>query len=198
MKSIKVNEIMIPLSAYATVSENGTMRDAINALEKAQNQFRQDRYGHQTVLVTDRLGFIVGIISQLDLILALEKGYRKRDIIDPSRHRAFGREYIPTEIDRLNLWQKPLAELCRQGWEVNIQGIMRTPRRGEYIGFDATLDEAVHRLAMGRHRSLLVTQWGKIVGVLRLCDVFEKIHQTMKHCQPFNQPQGSYSPLKMV
>ncbi|MDJ0875301.1 MAG: CBS domain-containing protein [Desulfobacterales bacterium] len=198
MKSIKVYDIMIPLSEYATVSEEATMQEAVQALERAQNRFRQNRYGHQTVLVTDRLGFIVGQLSQLDLILALEKGYRKRGLVDPSRRRAFGLSYIPTEIDRLKLWQKPLTELCQQGHEIKIQEIMQTPQRGQYIGFDATLDEAVHRLAIGRYRSLLVTQWGKIAGILRLCDVFERIHQALKNCPPPNRTPGVYSPLKVV
>ncbi len=198
MKSIRVYDIMIPLSEYATVSEEATMHEAVQALEQAQNRFRQNRYGHQTVLVTDRLGFIVGQLSQLDLILALEKGYRKRGLIDPSNRRAFGLSYIPTEIDRLQLWQKPLSELCRQGREIKIQEIMKSPQRGEYIGFDATLDEAVHRLAIGRYRSLLVTQWGKITGILRLCDVFERIHQALKNCQPPNRTPEVYSPLKVV
>ena len=198
MKSIKVSDIMIPLSEYATVSEEATMHEAVEALERAQNRFRQNRYGHQTVLVTDRLGFIVGRLSQLDLILALEKGYRQRGLADPSGRRAFGLSYIPTEIDRLKLWQKPLSELCRQGREVRIQKIMQTPQRGEYIGSDATLDEAIHRLAVGRYRSLLVTQWGKITGILRLCDVFERIHLALKNCQPPDRTPGAYSPLKVV
>ena len=198
MKSIKVQDLAIPLTEYATVSEEDTLHAAVLALEKAQNHFRQNRYGHQTVLVSDRLGFVVGKLSQLDLILALEAGYRKRGLVDPSRRPTLARRYVPTELDRLKLWQKPLAELCRKGREVRVPEIMQTPQRGEYIGFDATLDEAIHRMALGRYRSLLVTQWGKITGVLRLCDVFEKIHQTLKRCPPPGRAHESYSPLKVV
>ena len=198
MKSIKVADIMIPLSEYATVTEDATLHEAVQALERAQNRYRQNRYGHETVLVTDRLGFIVGRLSQLDLILALEKRYRQRGLTDPAPRRDYGMGYIPSEIDRLELWQKPLTELCRLGLEVKIQEIMQTPKRGAYIGCDASLDEAVHRMAVGRYRSLLVTQWGKITGILRLCDVFDRIHQTLRNCQPPNCPPGMYSPLKAV
>ena len=198
MKSIKVADIMIPLSEYATVTEDATLYEAVQALEKAQNRYRQNRYGHQSVLVADRLGFIVGRLSQLDLVLALEEGYRQRGLNDPARRRNFGMNYIPSEIDRLELWQKPLTELCRLGLEVKIQKIMQTPRRGAYIGCDAALDEAVHRMAVGRYRSLLVTQWGKITGILRLCDVFDRIHQTLNSCQAPNRPPDAYSPLKAV
>ncbi len=198
MRSIKVADIMIPLSEYATVSEDATLHEAVQALEKAQNRYRRNRYGHQSILVADRLGFIVGRLSQMDLILALERRYRQRGLTDPARHRVFGPSYIPTEIDRLKLWQKPLAELCRLGLEVKVQEIMQTPKRGAYIGFDASLDEAVHRMAVGRYRSLLVTQWGKVTGILRLCDVFDRIHQTLSSCRPPNRPSGVYSPLKAV
>ena len=198
MKSIKVHDLAIPLSEYATVSEEDTLHAAVQALEQAQNRFRKNRYGHQTVLVNDRLGFVVGKLSQLDLILALESGYRKRGLVDPSRRPTFTRRYVPTEINRLKLWQKPLAELCRKGRDVRISAIMQTPQRGEYIGFDATLDEAIHRMALGRYRSLLVTQWGKITGVLRLCDVFERIHQAIKQCPPPDRSRERYSPLKVV
>lgn len=198
MKSIKVHDLAIPLSEYATVSEEDTLHIAVQALEQAQNRFRQNRYGHQTVLVEDRLGFIVAKLSQLDLILALESGYRKRGLIDPSRRPTLARHYGPTELERLNLWQKPLAELCRKGREVRLIDIMQPPQRGEYIGFDATLGEAIHRMALGRYRSLLVTQWGKIIGVLRLCDVFERIHQTLKQCPPRDRLRDNYAPRKVV
>ncbi len=198
MKSIKVADIMIPLTEYATVTEEATLHEAVQALDRAQNRYRRNRYGHQDVLVADRLGFIVGRLSQMDLILALERGYRQRGLTDPARRHDFGLSYIPTEIDRLKLWQRPLTELCRLGLEVNVQEIMQTPERGAYIRFDASLDEAVHRMAVGRYRSLLVTQWGKITGILRLCDVFDRIHQTLKKCQPPNHPSKVYSPLKAV
>ncbi len=37
------------------------------------------------------------------------------------------------------------------------------------------MNNAVHKLIIGKHHSLLVTQRGKIAGVLRLSDVFDKI-----------------------
>ena len=47
---------------------------------------------------------------------------------------------------------------------------------------DASLDEAIHQLIMGHHQSLLVTRGEKIVGVLRLTDVFAAVFHTMKEC----------------
>jgi predicted transcriptional regulator len=57
---------------------------------------------------------------------------------------------------------------------------MYTPSEGEYIEADASLCEAVHMLVMGHHQSLLVTRDKKIVGILRLTDVFKETFQTME------------------
>ena len=53
---------------------------------------------------------------------------------------------------------------------------------GEFIDENETMNNAVHKLIIGKHHSLLVTQRGKIAGVLRLSDVFEKITDLLKEC----------------
>lgn len=59
---------------------------------------------------------------------------------------------------------------------------MYTPMEGEFIDEDDTMNNAVHKLIIGNHHSLLVTRRGKIAGVLRLSDVFEKITSALKEC----------------
>ena len=63
-----------------------------------------------------------------------------------------------------------------------VKEIMYTPTEGEFIDENETLNNAVHKLIIGRHNSLLVTQKGKIAGVLRLSDVFETITDALKKC----------------
>jgi predicted transcriptional regulator len=57
---------------------------------------------------------------------------------------------------------------------------MHTPGEGEYVNEDASLEVACHQLVLGHHQSLLVTRGDKIIGILRLTDVFNAIFQTMK------------------
>jgi CBS domain-containing protein len=59
---------------------------------------------------------------------------------------------------------------------------MITPTEGEFVSEDASLDVAVHQLVLGHHQSLLVTRGDRIVGILRLTDVFASIFHTMKEC----------------
>ncbi len=57
---------------------------------------------------------------------------------------------------------------------------MHTPTEGEYIDASETINEVIHRLIIGEHHSLLVTNGADIEGIVRLTDVFELIHLRLK------------------
>ncbi len=52
---------------------------------------------------------------------------------------------------------------------------MYSPQEGEYVKEDAKVAEAIHQFILGHHQSLLVLKNGKVVGILRLSDVFKLI-----------------------
>jgi CBS domain-containing protein len=76
MESILIKDLMVPLADYATVSEYATLSEAVLALKEAQKNFDQDRYRHRAVLVLDKSGKVVGKVSQIDALKALEPKYR--------------------------------------------------------------------------------------------------------------------------
>ena len=60
---------------------------------------------------------------------------------------------------------------------------MYTPEAGEYILDDFPISMAFHRLVIGSHHSLLVTNRdGQIVGILRLTDVFALVCSAIEGC----------------
>ena len=59
---------------------------------------------------------------------------------------------------------------------------MSKPTPGEYIEEDASLDEAIHLLVMGRYQSLLVKKGDSITGILRMSDVFKGICDKVRTC----------------
>ncbi len=58
MKSYSVKDLMVPLSEYATVSEDATLYEAVLSLERAQENFedKHTRYRHRAILVLDQEG----------------------------------------------------------------------------------------------------------------------------------------------
>ncbi|OGP64232.1 MAG: hypothetical protein A2170_10795 [Deltaproteobacteria bacterium RBG_13_53_10] len=184
MKTRKVKDLMVPLEEYATVGEDATLYAAVLALEQAQKTFRQDRYKHRAILVLDKKRHVVGKISQLDVIKGLEGGYKKMGDFKGISHTGFSTEFIKSMVDKYDLWQKPLEDICRRSPHIKVKDIMYTPTEGEYVPQEASLDQALHQLVVGHHQSLLVTKDGKeIVGILRLTDVFQEVCEMMKACQ---------------
>jgi len=66
---------MVPLSDYAVVNTEATLQEAVLALKTAREAFHTHSTHHRTVLVVDSQQWVVGKISQLDLVKRLEDGY---------------------------------------------------------------------------------------------------------------------------
>jgi CBS domain containing-hemolysin-like protein len=82
-----------------------------------------------------------------------------------------------------HLWDDSLDDICEKASKIIVKNIMYTLTEGEYVKDDASLEEAIHQLVMGRHQSLLVTSGKDIVGILRLTDVFREIANRISACQ---------------
>jgi CBS domain-containing protein len=183
MKSIRVRDLVVPFDEYATVHEDENFYAAVLALEEARKRFEKDQYKNRTVLVTGRDGNIVGKLSHLDLIRGLEPEYKKIEELKAASRSGLTPEFIDSILKEHNLWQSPLDDLCRKAAQLRVKEFMQAPTEGEYVEEDAFLDEAVHKLLMGHHQSLLVTRASEIVGILRLSDVFVQISEGTKACQ---------------
>lgn len=183
MRKKLVKELMVTLAEYATVSEEATLFEAVIALEKAQEKFDQSRYPHRAVLIYDKDNNIVGKVSQLDVMRALEPKYEAMGI--PGSLTRFGltKRFQETMLQELRFWDKPMDDICRKAARIKVKEFMYTPGEGEYINEDATLDRAINQLVMGQHQSLLVLKDDKIVGILRKTDVFMEIVRVMKACE---------------
>jgi CBS domain-containing protein len=181
MKTVQVKDVMVALEDYATVSGDATLHEAVLALEKAQEQYIQSQYVHRAILVYDKHNKIIGKISQLDILMALEPNYKMVDFEKLSRF-GYSLDYIKS-FAKTGLWDKPLRDICRKAATMVVREFMHTPIQGEYIKEDASLDEAIHQLLIGKQNSLLVTRNDDIVGILRLTDVFSFVCKNIKACK---------------
>lgn len=182
MESILVKDVMVALEDYATVSENATLHEAVKALEEAQKNFDRNKYRHRAVLVYDSRRNIVGKLSQLDVLKSLEPRYEGiGDLKGVSRY-GVDADHIRQMIKDYGLWKQPIDDICRKASTLIVKDIMYTPTQGEYVAESVTLNEAVHQLIIGQHQSLLVTDGERIVGVVRLTDVFKKITDLINAC----------------
>lgn len=183
MEKYRVKDLMVPLSEYATVSEDATLLEAITALEEAQEKFDKDRYRHRAILVKGEGGKIIGKLSQLDVLKALEPKYQemKKQPGKMTQQGSSGNSIKP-RFEECDLWETPLEDICSKVNQRRVKDFMYTPSEGEYVTEETSLDTAIHQLITGEHQSLLVTKDDTITGVMRLTDVFVVLFQIIKAC----------------
>lgn len=184
MKTRKVREIMIPISEYATVSEDASLYDAIKSLQDTQDNSLANPYPLVGMLVYDKSGKICGKISPLDIVRSLEPKYRLLGHSDPLSTIGLSRfglspDFLKSLIDQYNLWDSPLEKLIDKASKLKVREFMYTPLEGEFVKVEAPLSEAIHQIVLGHHQSLLVMEGKEIVGVLRLVDIFAKVCELM-------------------
>ncbi len=182
MEKLTVKDLMVPLSGYATVSQDSTLLEAVKALKNVLKNIDKTRDRYRAILVTDKNNRVVGKLSQLDVIRALEPKYSKIDNPKSLTRFGFSQDYLQYTFKEHNLWEKALDDLCEKAVKIIVKNIMYTPAEGEYVQENTSLNAAIHQLIMGRHQSLLVTRGADIVGVLRLSDVFKKISDKINSC----------------
>ncbi len=180
MENILVKDLMVPISEYATVTIGTSLISAIKALEQAQETYTMSKYQHRAVLVLDKSGRIVGKISQLRALKAIEPETKSNSDIDQLTKFNFSDNYIAQLRDLYRSHGKIMSkDSLKEASTKKVEEFMQTPSPGEFVSENSSLDTAIHRLVAGTHLSLLVTRKEKIVGILRISDVFAAVFHKM-------------------
>ncbi|WDP86762.1 MAG: CBS domain-containing protein [Desulfobacter sp.] len=179
MKARKVNELMIPLSDYATVLEDAFLADAIKALKTAQSDTKF-QYKHRAILVLDPGNNVVGKLGIREILKALEPKYRQFEHSDDTAsiglsRFGFNMGFLSSLVDKLELWDETMEELVLKAGRLTVKDIMYSPSKAEYVDQTAPIAEAVHQFILGCHQSLLVLDGDVVVGILRLADIFDLV-----------------------
>ncbi|MCP3875966.1 MAG: CBS domain-containing protein [Desulfobacteraceae bacterium] len=175
----KVKEVMIPLSDYATVSEDETLAIAIKELRDSKKDTKYTRK-HRAVLAFDKDNNITGKLSFRCIFKAMEPKYRQFEhpenigSIGLSRF-GFNEDFLSALVENFSLWDETLEELVKKASKVKIKDVMYSPQNSEYVDQDSPVAEAVHQFILGCHQSLLVTKDTEVVGIIRLADLFDQV-----------------------
>ncbi len=180
MEKYLVKNLMVPISEYATVSEGATLFEAALALEKAQEEFKEDRYSHRAVLILDKAKRVIGKLSQWDFVRALERKNGQDGGIGDIGKFGFSSKAILVHKRKHRVKSISGEEIISIAANSKVKDFMQTYSDGECIDENTSLDTAFHQFTMGLHLALLVSRGKDIVGILRLSDVFAAAFHAMK------------------
>lgn len=178
VNAMKVRDLMVPLAEYNTATGRETLLELFHKLDNEVPEGLPRP--HRDVLVLDESGNLRGKLSMLDVLKSLEPSYSRMEHPD-SGHMLTG-EYVRKIFNEYGLWASSLDEACSRGAGIVVQDVMHVPEKDEYIQADETLDIALHGFIMGVHPPLIVLDGKRVVGVLRLGDVFDRLRDAIKAC----------------
>jgi len=183
-----VKDLMSPISEYATVPKGSTLLDAVRALEKAQAEFKNNNFQHRRVMVTDSDGKIIGKLSQMTVLHALEFGNRQSVSFTDIEDFGFTSKFITDVREQRKIRYASMEETCAKIITMNVEEFMKIPSPGEYVDKEASLGSIAHQFLKGSHLSLLVTaEKDEIVGILSLSNVSGAIFRVMQELENTGQ-----------
>ena len=183
MKNYCVKDLMVPISEYATVAEDATLFESVLALEKAQENFQQSLYSHRAVLILDKKKRVIGRLSQMDFLHALEPRDANLDQIRKFKQFGFSRKAVSLQQEEYLKSSPPILDVYSKTAKLKVTDFMQRPTEGEFVDENTSVDNALHQLTSGSNLSLLATRGTDIVGVLRLADVFSAVFNAMKESE---------------
>lgn len=178
---------MVPISEYATVNKDATLFEAVLALEEAQEKYDQTKFQHRAVLVLDKNNKVVGKLSQLNVLRALELENKKTDKIEEISQFHFGSKFIGNQLEQSKAKGSSLKEICLKPSKIKVEKFMKSPSKYQHIEEETSLEVAIYQLLTGPYLSLMVVRKDEVVGVLRLTDVFLAVVQAMKENKTTNK-----------
>jgi len=171
--------MMVPVADYALVAQTATLREALVALENDKRQYKDGPYRHQSLVVVDANQHVLGRLSQIDIMRALEPRYKKIGDMTTG-FSGLTSQMLVAMREEFRLWDRPVETLSGIIDELEVADVMQIPTEGEFVTETDTLNVAMHRIVMGRHHSLLVTRGKLIVGILRSTDVFNALYDMLE------------------
>jgi len=178
MDTRPVKELMLPLAHYATTSSNSTLRDALLALSKAQLGLTNDRHHHRAVLVLDDQDNVIGKLTHWSILKSLQPSvFSESDRVNLAR-AGLSLDFIADLVER-HPYQGPMERMCALASRIHVRDAMVPVQ--ESIDEQARLSEAIVEMVRLHIQSILVTRHGKVVGILRMSDLFEEVADVIRH-----------------
>ena len=180
MERMKVIELMRSVHEFPRISSNASFMEAVEMLEMADEHFKSGKAPERIVLVYDGKGKIVGKLSPIDVVKALEPNYAFIDTIKFGTYARFVQASLESMKEQYRIWHKPLGELWKKAHNIKIIDFIKMPDLEQMLDVNDSMDIAFHLFVMFRQGSLFVRDRREIVALIRFSDVYKKIRESMR------------------
>ena len=164
-----IQNIMVPLEEYPHISESAALKDAFATLHDAYATGK--RYRH--LLVLNEAGQLTGILGMRDILRGLFPEYLR------TREKARHEGPIPDFPALTLIWAETCETQCPKAAENAVTGFMGAiPAK---VGMRDPITKAAYLLVINDTSILPVVDGERLVGVVRLIDVFNEASKVVLH-----------------
>ena len=169
MKRKLIKDLMLPLEEYAVVSDEATLFEAIITLEKSQINLPAGCYMHRAVLITNKKREVVGKLGHLAILKALGPHTVNVSDMHSVSQSGLSHEFLNFMMDDMGFWE---SNICRESKVIMVKDIMHPVK--ECIDINDTIQAGIQKIIKWNALSIPVTDGKKVVGVLRLTELFQE------------------------
>ncbi|MDI6746435.1 MAG: CBS domain-containing protein [Rhodocyclaceae bacterium] len=183
MTMSKVEDLMVPVGKFPVISQESTLREAILALDKVEQEFLSGQREQRILLVFDEQEGILGKLTPKDVIRGLEPNYGKLMAVHAVSFQN-DYKYVMQSQSLLELQDMTTTSwdnLCAKSKETRIKDFLVKPPLTQLVQVGDSLNKALHRFILGKHHTLFVTEGKKLVGLVRFTDVYREILGRIKY-----------------
>ncbi|MEW5891617.1 MAG: CBS domain-containing protein [Pseudomonadota bacterium] len=164
-----IRDIMVPLAEYPHLHDNATLKDAFLVLREAFTTGK--RYRH--ILVLNKQGQLIGILGMRDILRGLFPDYLRTK--ERSRHEG----PIPDFPALTLIWAETCQSQCPAAAEHPVRDFM-SPIPGQ-VHSDDPITKAAYLLVIHDTSMLPVVEGERLIGVVRMIDVFNEASKVVLH-----------------
>jgi CBS domain-containing protein len=168
MITTRIKDILIPLKEYPNIRDNATLRDAYAALRKYQSD---PHHSYRHVLVLDETDHLVGQLGMHDLL----RGLLPEFLQEHGHYEGAHTDYPSLAL----IWQETCETQCREMADKPVRTYMGTVKNK--VKGEDPLTLAAYFMATSRASILPVTEGNRVIGVVRLLDVFNEASKVVLH-----------------
>jgi CBS domain-containing protein len=145
-----------------TIAANATIQQAVDKLVELDRSEQSGALEAQSLLVVDAEGRLEGLIAMLDILTGIEPPFMRE-----AEHLA------------ALTWDGMFDDLVRKAQNRTVAEAMVPVEQLEAVEPDDRLMTVVELMVRMQQRRLPVVEEGKVIGIVRLYDVFHEVARTM-------------------
>jgi len=142
---------------------------------------------HAELLVLNKDDVVVGRLSASEIVRNMDPIFHSQQGAENMAYTAAS-GLTPALLKSLThnspLRYESFEQICQHVLNLRVNDCFLPPTTNETVLESDLLEDAIHKLAMGAHQSLFVKSAEKILGILRLADVFQQLIQEREKSDP--------------